>query len=303
VRKILLGTAALFLLFGGLNLAAAQEDFISVAGQPTGHESDHFEFHVTDDGNNTGREYGRFRYFEALATPTLDAPAGWVAGDRVGYRCGWAFLHYRQWIVGRVTYTVISNGPPEPLSTALNDKYMAEGQRRYDGTFDGSGQQFDADCTNPPSGDGTTTAGPSGFGVYPDLPLGFDFDPSVVVFYHGPHDIEVRDFADLADVTALPHSDLRLRIAAQSERRVTVVGYERTATAWAPRVEVHFDVMVPGGIVPGTDHPVELRTTLEPEPEPSPSPRPLTADFDGDGDVDLDDLAAFIAAFIEESQA
>jgi len=43
-------------------------------------------------------------------------------------------------------------------------------------------------------------------------------------------------------------------------------------------VEIHFDITNPGETVPNTEHPVELRTTLEPphehEPEPSPEPSP-----------------------------
>jgi hypothetical protein len=306
VKLAAIGLAALSLTFAGLGISnvLGQEDFIFVpADQATG-VNDHFQFHVYQ-AESTNLYYGQFRYERDVTTPTLDAPAGWVDGDRVRYDCGWTFLTYRQWIVGRATYTSIDPAAKDeaPRGALINDKYMGEGIRRYNGTYEGPGgdEQFDEDCTNPPSGDGVSSAGPSN--VYPDLSAGHDFGSlPVVVFYHGPHDLEIRDFADLDDTIVPMDGSLRVQIVAQDERRVTVVGYDQLPSEeWRARVEVHFDVMVPGGIVPGTDHPVELRTTLEPEPSPSPSPTPLTADFDGDGDVDFDDLRAFVEAWIAES--
>jgi hypothetical protein len=269
-RRIVVAVAAaaagLLLTVWAFNLDGdLQRGFISVAGDPTGHNRDAFEFRIYDDASESSRPFGRFIYGEELDTPSLDAPAGWVAGDRVAYRCGWAFLTYRNWIVGRVTYTSI--GGPNEAGAFVNDAFMLEGQRHYDGradpeigTGDDNERQFGDECTNPPSGDRTRAAGPAP--RWPTLPMDFEFGASpVIVFHHGPHDIEVRDFADVDDVTKLPHPDLRLRIAAQTERRVTVVGYERQPDGWVPRLEVHFDVMVPGGIVPETQHPVEIQTT------------------------------------------
>jgi len=279
MRKIVAAVAAAFIVVGGLSFAAAQEEFIFVPPDQATGVNDHFQFHVYQ-AESTNLYYGQFRYEREVTTPTLDAPAGWVDGDRVRYDCGWTFLTYRQWIVGRATYTSIDPAAKDepPRGALINDKYMGEGIRRYDGTYEGPGgdEQFDEDCTNPPSGDGISGAGPSNRGVYPDLPADHDFGSlPVVVFYHGPHDLEIRDFADLDDTIVPMDGSLRVQIVAQDERRVTVVGYNQLPSGmWRARVEVHFDVMVPGGIVPGTDHPVELRTTLEPEPEPSPSPSP-----------------------------
>jgi hypothetical protein len=153
-----------------------------------------------------------------------------------------------------------------------------------------------------------------------------------VVFYHGPHDIEVRDFDDLDDTIVPIDPSLRLQVERVTETGVWIGGYERLASgAWRARVEIRFDLIgdveqgvAQGENIPGTAHPVEIRTTLEsdaspelspsPEPNPSPepslspepsaspepSPEPLTADFDGDGDVDLDDLRAFIDALIDQ---
>jgi hypothetical protein len=329
MRKAILATTIALLAFGGITLAAAQEQFISVAGEPTGVNGDNVTIHVYQAGAND-RYYGRFNYFTELDTPGLDAPAGWLGGDRVAYRCGWVHLQYRGWIVGRATYTSV--GGPNEGGASVNDAFMVEGSRHYDGAPDWQDEpnrdQFDDECTNPPSGDGMSAAGPET--IYPDRPAGASFEALPVVFYHGPHDIEIRDFNDLDDTTVPVHSSLRLDTVAQTERRVTLVGYEQMGNGtFRARVEIHFDVMVPGGVVPGTAHPVELRTTLEPheeepspspspspspepsplpspskspEPSPSPSPASLAADFDGDGDVDTDDLRAYIEAWIAEAK-
>jgi hypothetical protein len=260
VKRLAVGLASLSLVFAGSSNTLAQEEYIYVGNNPTGMNSDHIEAHVYMAGG-TDRYFGRFNYFDTLDTPGLDADAGWRAGDRVAYACLWDFLDYRDYLIGRATYTSI--GGPNGGGASINEKYMVEGYRHYDGTPDHADEpnrdQFDDECTNPPSGDGISTAGPET--EYPDQPAGHDFGgPAVVTWVHGPHDIEIRDFADLEDTTVPPHSSLRLQIVNQTESRVTLVGYQQLASgAWRARVEIHFDVMVPGVNVPGTEHPVTLR--------------------------------------------
>jgi hypothetical protein len=287
---------------------------------------DHFEMRPYMAGA-TDRYFGQFRYERELTTPGLDAPAGWRDGDRVKYACSWAPGHYRGFTSYRVTY--VSRGGPNGGGASINDRYMLEGTRRYDGTLDprhGTRIQFDEDCTNPPSGDGVTGVAP--LLDLPDLPAAYENfcapqgpkDCKAVV-YHGPHNIEVRDMADLDDTTVPVHPSLRIRETQVTETGVWFAGYERLASGeWRARLEIRFDLIgdveqgvAQGEPIPGTAHPVEIRTTLEPhedEPEPSPAPQPtedpspepnpLTADFDGDGDVDLDDLGAFIEAWIAQ---
>lgn len=230
----------------------------------------------TVDGSGTRHFFGQFNYRESVTTPTLDAEAGWRAGDRVAYACVWLPFEYRGYLGARVTY----NNVVKPSTISITDEDMIEGFRHYDGTFDGpeDPKQFDAECTNPPSGDGVTSAGPTP-PSYPDLPAGTTFPPTPpLVIEHGPHDLDIRNFQDLDDTTVPIDPTLRIRLEAQTARRVTYVGYERLSSgSWRARVEIHFDVLVPGVNVPGTAHPITLRTTLESgheEPEPSPSPSP-----------------------------
>jgi hypothetical protein len=276
-----LAAAIAFVAFGGLTPVTTQQQqgFISVAG-PTGvsERDDKMTISVYQQAD-PDRFYGRFNYLEELETPGLDAPAGWIAGDRVAYRCAWEFLTYRDWIVGRVTYTSI--GGPNADGARINDEDAVEGHRHYDGAPDWADEpnqdQFDSECENPPSGGGNSTAGPAT--TYPDLPATHEFNAKPVVFYHGPHDIEIRNFSDLEDTTVPTDPTLRLDTVAETEDRITLVGYQQLASgSFRARVEIHFDITNPGETVPNTEHPVELRTTLEPphehEPEPSPEPSP-----------------------------
>lgn len=58
---------------------------------------------------------------------------GWVDGDRVGYRCAYGFLEWEGRLVGRFTFTRLD----EAAYIQVNDKFMLEGIRYYDGTYDG----------------------------------------------------------------------------------------------------------------------------------------------------------------------
>ena len=65
-----------------------------------------------------------------------------MPGDRVGYRCAYAFLRSRGQLVARVTFTRIEYA-------RLNDKYMDEASRYYDGTvYTGPDRQLN-DCPSP----------------------------------------------------------------------------------------------------------------------------------------------------------
>jgi hypothetical protein len=242
----------------GLGSPVLAQELIYVGDDPTGMNSDHIEAHVYMAGS-TDRYFGRFNYFDTLDTPGLDADAGWRAGDRVKYACLWDFLDYREYLIGRATYTSI--GGPNGGGASINEKYMEEGYRHYAGAPDHADEpnrdQFDDECTNPPSGDGITTAGPET--SYPDRPASDSFVAETVTFQHGPHPIEVRDFNDLEDTTVPLHSSLRLDTVNVTDRRVTIVGYSQLSNGmFRARVEIHFDLMAPGVIVPGTDHPVTL---------------------------------------------
>jgi hypothetical protein len=64
-------------------------------------------------------------------TPYADF-TGWLPGDRVGYGCGYGFLEYNGEIVGRFTFRAI---PDAASYMRINDSYMEEGVRYYDGSL------------------------------------------------------------------------------------------------------------------------------------------------------------------------
>lgn len=69
--------------------------------------------------------------YKTLYTST-DPNTGWLAGDRVAYGCAYMFLQHNNQIVGRTTFRAV----PEASSyTVVNDTYMDEGARYYNGTL------------------------------------------------------------------------------------------------------------------------------------------------------------------------
>lgn len=73
---------------------------------------------------------------------------GWTDGDRVGYKCLYGFLMWNGEPVGRVTFTRI----PEAGSYAMvNDRYMVEGSRYYDGTVNTNRNLSQLNDCPPPS--------------------------------------------------------------------------------------------------------------------------------------------------------
>ncbi|HUG87960.1 MAG TPA: hypothetical protein VMP42_04260, partial [Actinomycetota bacterium] len=107
--------AAIALLFAGLSVAQAN------------HEHGFFNIivkaNIDDDPApklQDPRLVAEFNYVRELDTPTLDAPAGWIDGDRRGYHCAYAFLTYRGWIVGRATYAYI-DPPGDGNTPVVND--------------------------------------------------------------------------------------------------------------------------------------------------------------------------------------
>lgn len=69
---------------------------------------------------------------------------GWLAGDRVGYGCAYGFLQQNGEIVGRFTFRRIEGA----TYIVVNDTYMDEGARYYDGspTPPGTSQVPDFEC-------------------------------------------------------------------------------------------------------------------------------------------------------------
>lgn len=90
-----------------------------------------FIFGVTkiDIPNNQFWDWWRAPY---LWTTPYVPNSGWVAGDRVAYGGAYAFMVLDGEIVGRVTFRALSEAASY---MRINDTYMPEGQRYYDGSL------------------------------------------------------------------------------------------------------------------------------------------------------------------------
>ena len=308
VKTAAIGMIALSLMFMGLGLATADHT-----------NEDFFDFIITANINDDPapklqdpRAVGTFRYERHLATPTLDAPAGWVDGDRKGYSCGYAFLAYRGFVVGRVTYSRIDPPDTTPYTVVL-DKFMVEGERNYDGTLN----TYDV-----PAGGGERQPAPGRSCPFPldksyDALIGDPGPRPIVTFQHGPHTIEIRDFTDPAELVGVGPGHV-FKIVAESNSRIEVIGYQDGT----PVVAIYYDLMTTA-VIPGTEHSVTLFSGIsdEQEPDPSPSPEPspdgepspgpssapspepsteppprpgVQGDLNGDGRVNFEDLIILV---------
>ena len=215
---------------------------------------DRFRFTgATDENNDAKAETRAFDLIYARnlqgVTPTLDAEAGWVDGDRRAYRCGFAFLQYRGFIVGRVTVSKFQD-PVDKKSgyVKINDKYMREPTRNFDGTANTTGRQT-RDCT-------VAREAYEPFSGTPELP--------VITFQHGPHAIDVRDFGDDADVL-VSNPSVVFDLVSATPTQVIVLAYEDNDGELLPMASIYYD-LVPdvaqgvevGELTPGTMHPVSL---------------------------------------------
>ncbi|MGH3507674.1 MAG: hypothetical protein ACRDO2_10770 [Nocardioidaceae bacterium] len=243
--KRIIGTVAL--LLASLLISAPT----TAVEEPRG---DRFRFTGATDEDNNGK--AETRAFDLIyhrdlqgVTPTLDAEAGWVDGDRRAYRCGFAFLQYRGFIVGRVTVSKFQD-PVDKKSgyVKINDRFMREPARNFDGTPNTTGRQT-RDCTVA-----TEAYEPfSGTGEFP-----------VLTYQHGPHAIDVRDFADEADVL-VSNPSMVFDLVSATATKVVVIAYEKNNRKLLPMASIYYE-LVPdverglevGELTPGTMHPVSL---------------------------------------------
>lgn len=115
-----------------------------------------------------------------LDTPYSDN-AGWLAGDRVGYRCVYTLFQVAGDMIGRTTVRAI---PGTEDYLVINDKFMDEGQRLYNGDpFDGQ-QVPRGECPEVEPG------------LY-DQPGPFPDERPVIPFWLGDKVHEIRDYRTL----------------------------------------------------------------------------------------------------------
>jgi hypothetical protein len=154
--------------------------------------------------NADGRRVGTFPYDMTLTQ--FDPDAGWVEGDRVGYRCAYTFLVDDGAIVARVTFTTPSRAQ---RYVVLNDKHMHEGERHYDGTWAGVRQVPGEECPRPGESYGK---------------LGGRTGPRPVITFSDAddgHTLEVRDYNRVKR-----HRRHAFKIRSADPDRVTVVAYQ-----------------------------------------------------------------------------
>jgi len=118
---------------------------------------------------------------EANYVRNLPSGATWLDGDRITYRCAYTFLRWQGSLVGRVTFVRLAG------YAQVNDRYMAEGLRRLDGTLNppGTGQSPTTECPVP------------NIAYEPDESIG---PLPVLVFSDGQTTLETRNYANIREV-------------------------------------------------------------------------------------------------------
>ena len=158
----------------------------------------------------------KFLYLFDLPAPE----AGWVAGHRVGYGCAYMFLRVGEELIGRVTFTRIEY-------TKINDKYMDEAARYYDGSvYTGSDHQLN-DCPPPtePYVEAEGRIGPLPLMTFSDASTG--------------ETLEIRDYRKVEQSGSGP--GWKFQIVSARPQRVTVLAYQDRE----PILAIYYDRLSP----------------------------------------------------------
>lgn len=303
-----IGAALLLLLVGG----SAQADH-------QGGNEFKFMLAIDEDSDGHAENFALDDIYKRDLTglvPTLDAAAGWVDGDRQGYTCAYAFLKYRDTIVGRVTVRKFKD-PVDPRNAyiELQDKFMHEGALNFDGTVptedvtSGGGEAAADDGLSCDTGD----VGPGGAAKEGYEPLTGEPEFPVITYQHGPHAIEVRDFADPEDFD-VEDSTIVYDLVSATPTQVIVLAYQDNGDL--PLASIYYELVgdpqkgvAVGDLTPGTKHPVTMHVDCGhechgmPHHEPAPghapelghAPEPSVGDLNGDGRVDAVDIRILMA--------
>lgn len=210
-----------------------------------------------DDGG--GRESSTADYLYNL-------PSGghWLPGDRSGYDCAYTFLEWRNEIVARVAFHRVTSAESY---TEINDRYMQEGVRYYDGTLNTDSRVNDtgtAGLANTSTRDACVNneIAYTGLSVMPSLPVMQFFDTRDGTL------IETRNYANVQ-----VEGELSFAIIEQSAARTAVgVFYDGEAVG-----VVYYTPLSPS-ILMTTNGALPPSPTITPPPPTSPPkiPSPST---------------------------
>lgn len=167
-------------------------------------------------------------WWNASYARNLPSGAGWTDGDRAGYKCAYGFLMYQGQPVGRFTFTTIAGAASY---AKVNDKYMQEGARYYNGTVAvGQGNEL-GQC--PPASEAYTPfSGPT------QLPtVKFQTTSGTV--------LETRNYKTLK----LNFPGLTFQQVSKTATRVTVVAY----IDGLPAIAIYYDALPGSNVVMTSD--------------------------------------------------
>jgi hypothetical protein len=176
-------------------------------------------FRIGLGNTDTGAHWWHAYYFRSLP---FFPNSGWTDGDRVGYSCAYMFLMVDAEVVGRVTFSRVEGAG----YATINDTFMHEGFRYYDGTYDGPGfpQELD-DC--PPPSEAYEPSNES------------DQRPTLAFAVNGQL-VETRDYK-----TIVLEPGVSFRQTSKTATRITVVAYEKGL----PVIVVYYDVLTPNASI------------------------------------------------------
>ena len=170
---------------------------------------------ITENGPN--EKWWDAPYYRGLP---YAASTGWTDGDRSGYRCFYAFLLNQGQVVGRVTFTRV---PEADSYASINDRYMEEGVRYYNGSLAPADAPTElGDCPTP-----STAYQPA---------TGSDQRPTIT-YTLGQTLLEVRNYKK-----TVVGAGITFRQVESTDSRITVVAYKDNL----PVIVIYYDSMVPG---------------------------------------------------------
>ena len=180
------------------------------------------DYRIETANLDTGQNWWKAPYIGQWLPYTPNAQ--WLNGDRVAYQCAYGFLEHEGEIVGRFAFDRV----PGVTYGRVNDRYMEEGERYWDGTLAAPDAPPQLNDCKPNSGF-----------TYEEWD-GPDERPRVVFWSATGDVLDIRDYRNTATST------VKFRLFDVSPTRVTVVAYELATNL--PVVVVYYDALGTGTV-------------------------------------------------------